>query len=130
MSDPAASAYIVKDVSDSSEGLGWRWTHRRPELRFFLPTAEHLDFLMDFSLPEVTFRETGPVTLSFFINGKLFDRVLYEKAGEQHYRKPVPASFLNSGTVNVVAIEPDKVWVSKADGAQLGFVLVRAGFSE
>ena len=31
---------------------------------------------------------------------------------------------------NIVAIEADKVWTSKEDGATLGFILSRAGFVE
>jgi len=129
MTDPAVNAYIVKDVSDTTEG-NWRWTYRRPELRFFLTKADHLRFTMDFSFPQRTLRETGPVTLSFFINGKLLDKQKFAESGGQHYEKDVPPEMLHAGAVNNVAIEPDKVWVSKTDGAVLGFILTRAGFSE
>ena len=130
MSDPAANTYIVRDISDTTEGGGWRWTYRRPELRFFLATVEHMNFIMDFSFPERIFRETGPVTLAFFVNGQLLDKAKFEKGGEQHYRHAVPAAMLRAGAANFVAIEPDRVWTSKTDGAVLGFVLARAGFSE
>jgi hypothetical protein len=130
MSDPFAGAYIVRDVSDTTESGGWRWTYRHPELRFFVPSVKHLYFSMDFSFPERIFRETGPVTLTFSINGRPFDRARYEKGGQQHYRKEVPPGLLEADAENTVAIEPDKVWVSKADGAVLGFILASAGFSE
>jgi hypothetical protein len=29
---------------------------------------------MDFAIPEVTFPQRGPVTISFFINGHLLDK--------------------------------------------------------
>ena len=131
MSDPFASAYIVKDIADTTESGGWRWTYRRPELRFFVPaTAQHLYFTMDFSFPERIFRETGPVTLTFTINGRPFDRSRFEKGGQLHYRKQVPPGLLQPDAENTVVIEPDRVWVSKTDGAALGFILASAGFSE
>ena len=130
MSDPSANTYIVRDVSDTTESGGWRWAYRKPELRFFLDSVQHMNFVMDFSFPERIFRETGPVTLAIFINGQPFDRAKFEKGGEQHYRHPVPASLLRAGTANFVRIEPDHVWTSKTDGAALGFILSRAGFSE
>ena len=131
MSDPFAGAYIVRDVSDTTESGGWRWAYRRPELRFFVPAAaSHLNFTMDFSFPERMFRETGPVTLTISINGRLFDRPHYEKGGQQHYRREVPPGMLEADAENTVTIEPDKVWVSKTDGAALGFILAGAGFSE
>jgi hypothetical protein len=85
---------------------------------------------MDFSLAEQTFRETGPVTLTFTLNGKFFDRVRYDKAGHQHYFRDVAPEFLHKNGVNLVAIDPDKVWVSKADGGKLAFILTYAGFVE
>ena len=70
------------------------------------------------------------MTISFFINGNLLDSVKYSSAGEQHFEKPVPAKFLRSNSMNFAALEIDKVWVSKIDGAALGFILIRAGFTQ
>ena len=50
MSDPNSDAYIVKDVSPAAEAGTWRWTGKRPELRFYLETTEHLNFKADFSI--------------------------------------------------------------------------------
>jgi hypothetical protein len=129
MNDPLAGAYIVRDVSATTEGGSWRWTYRRPELRFFLPDTEHLKFVMDFAFPERLFRQTGPVTLTFRINGQTLDTVRYEQGGHQRFEKPVPPSMVRIGE-NFVAIVPDRVWVSETDGAELGFVLSQVGFAE
>jgi hypothetical protein len=75
-------------------------------------------------------QSTGPVTISIFINGHLFGKVKYGDAGRKQFEKPVPVAFLNSKAVNFAALEIDKVWVSKTDGAVLGFILTSAGFSE
>jgi hypothetical protein len=130
MSDPNADAYIVKDVSDAAEAGSWRWARKRPELRFFLETTEHLNFKADFSIAESTFRETGPVTISILINGKPLDTIKYAEPGEKHFDKPVPPKLLRAKSVNFATLEIDKVWVSKADGATLGFILTRAGFTQ
>ena len=129
MADPNADAYLVKDVADSGPGT-WRWTYQHPVLRFFVPDVPRLKFAMVFSLPERTLRETGPVTLTFTVNGKLLDRLRCEKAGEQHYAHDVPRAMLRPNAINLVAIDPVPVWVSKADGGTLGFILSRAGFTE
>ena len=128
MSDPDVDQYLVKDVSRASLGTPWRWTFRRPELRFRLESIDGLRFTMDFAVPPKTFRETGPVTLAVFINGKPFHTIRCIKPDQLHFEEPVPKSFLKEGAVNFVAIEPDKVWVSKEDGVALGFVLTSAGF--
>jgi hypothetical protein len=129
MSDRNADEYLVKDVA--SEGPGtWRWVYDHPELRFFVPDVPRHKFAMVFSIPERTLRDTGPVTLTFRVNGRVLDRLRCEKAGEQHYAHDVPAGMLRAGAINLVAIDPDPVWVSKADGGRLGFILSRAGFTE
>lgn len=128
MSDPEAPAAIVADVQSAVEGTGWRWTHQNPELRFKLPDTRRWKFAIDFSLPKPNFKDTGPVTISYFINGKLLDRVRYTAPGDLHYEKPVPAAFLEAGGYNQVRAEVDPPWIAPSDKAKLGFVLHRAGF--
>jgi hypothetical protein len=125
MSDPAADAFIVQGFRAKSEGV-WRWALDHPVLRFMLPETGPLKFAMDFTLPEATFRETGPVTLAIWINGKALDRARYQKAGEYHYEHQVPEAWLRVNGENRVAIDPDKC----ATPERLGFVLTRAGFAE
>ncbi len=128
MSDPDADSYIVRDISPTVEGSGWRWTFVRPELRFWLDSKARQKFAIDLAIAGATFGETGPVTLSFFINGKLLAKQFYSKPGDYHFEKGVPPSWLRTDTFTLVAIEADKLWVSSSDGARLGFILTRAGF--
>jgi hypothetical protein len=130
MADPNADAYLVKDVAPKGGPEPWRWAYEHPVLRFIVPDVPHLRFALDFSLPERTMRETGPVTLTFTINGKLLDRLRCEKPGQQHYAHDVPPGMLRADAINLVAIDPVPVWVSRADGGRLGFILSRAGFTE
>ncbi len=128
MSDPNADAYIVQGFRAKSEGA-WRWAHEHPVLRFFLPALGRAKFSMALTLPDQTFRLTGPVTLTLAINGHVLDRVRYEKPGEQQYAHDVPAAFLKPQGINTVAIEPDRV-AEANPGEKLSFVLIRAGFTE
>lgn len=130
MSNPNADAYIVKDVSPAVEAGSWRWTSRRPELQFYLPAGKAFKFVMEFALAGTTFKETGPVTLTVRINEKVLDRFRFDTEGNHRLEKPVPPELLLPDALNRVSIEPDKVWVSKEDGAALGFILTSAGFQE
>ena len=128
MNAPNADAHLVRDINRSVEGGAWRWAKQHPQMRFFLESVRNLKFSLDFSITEATFQETGPVTLSFLINGRLFDKVRYDRPGDRHYEKSVPESLLEAGRENLVEIEPDKVWTSKEDGTKLSIILIRAGF--
>ena len=128
MAGPNPEDFIVRDVLPGDPGSAWRWTGKRPELRFQLQFTHDLRFLMDLSIPETTFAQRGPVTISYFINGRLLDKVRYDQPGQVQFTKPVPAEWLRTDAPNLVAAEVDKVWVAPADGAQLGFILSRAGF--
>ena len=130
MNDPTADAYIVRDISKTVENNSWRWAYQHPALDFYLSTTSNLKFAMDAGVTETTFKETGPVTLTISINDHVLDKLRFDHPGNQHFEKPVPAEFLRAGTENLVAIEADKQWVSKTDGAVLTFVLIQAGFAK
>jgi hypothetical protein len=128
MSNPNADAYIVEGIEAHTEGSGFRWAYAHPLLRFLVPRIDRPRFVMDFALPETTFRVTGPVTLSISLNGRPFDRPHFDHAGQQHYEHDVPLELLRANAINLVAIEPDKVYTAPADGVKLGFPLSRVGF--
>ena len=129
VANPNADAYIVQGIGDQTEGRGFRWAFAHPVLRFFVPSMHHPKFLLDFALPEPTFRVTGPVTLTFSINGRFLDERRFREMGQQHYEREIPEGFLRFGALNLVSIDPDKVFVAE-DGAKLSFPFSRAGFVE
>jgi hypothetical protein len=130
MNDANVDEYIVGGLQNQTEGAGWRWAHEAPELRFLLDRTERLKFVMDLGLPEYNFGQTGPVTLSFFINGRLLDKVRYTTPGDRRYEKRVPAGWLKKGEFTIVRIQADPPWIAPTDKVKLGFVLHRAGFIE
>jgi len=129
MSDADAPSRFVRDIS---LGLAesWRWTGQRPAIHVFMRANDGVRYLIDFALPEVTFKDTGPVTISFLVNDHLVDQVRYTEAGSQHFEKPVPAEWVPAGRESTVAAEIDKVWVDPRDGAKLGFILIRMGLTQ
>lgn len=102
MADANADAHIVRDISRATESKTWRWTGQKPELRFLLTTTENLKFSMDFAVPEITFAQRGPVSISIFVNDRLLDTVRCEKGGERHFEKPVPPEWLRTHLPNLV----------------------------
>lgn len=130
MSDPNAEEYIVKDVAKWLEGGSWRWCNLRPELRFRLPKTAGWKFTMSFSIVDATFKTTGPVTLTFLVNGHALDKVRYTQPGEYVFEKPVPAEWLRAKEDNHVAVESAPHWTSPSDHVVLTFTLTRAGFIE
>lgn len=128
MGDAGAGLYIVRGVSPKAEDAGWRWTYEHPELEFGLSTTENLKFVMDYAIPDVTFKQTGPATISLLVNGHLLERIHIDQPGQKHFEKPVPAEWLRTDTLTLVAVEIDKLYVSPRDGVKLGFILSRAGF--
>jgi hypothetical protein len=128
MGDPRSAECIVRDVSSGIEGDGWRWTYLQPTLRFHLQDYETQRFIMDFSVVERTFKDTGPVTLSCYINNRLLTKLHCAKPGDYHIDMPAPASWLRDAHPTIVRAVLDKVWTSPADGVRLSYVLYRAGF--
>jgi hypothetical protein len=128
--DADAAEFVVRDVDLANGGKGWCWTLGQPQLRFVLNSVERQKFVADFGVNDVTFAQTGPINVSFRINGQLLGEVHCPKPATMHFEKPVPASWLSTAKYTRVIIQADKNFVSKGDGAELGFMLMRAGFVE
>ncbi len=131
MADADAETHFVQDISTGLEGNTWRWTGKRPAIRMFPGTAEKLSYAIDFAIPGATFTQTGPVTLSFFVNEHLLDRVRYASPGRQRFEKPVPAEWLDANGYVILNAEIDKLWIpAKRDAKPLGFILVSLGLKQ
>jgi hypothetical protein len=128
MADGDAESHFVRDIKGAT-GV-WRWTGKHPEVRLFLRTNQMLHYVIDFSIVEATFKDTGPVTLTFLVNGHVLDKMTYTASGQQHFDKPVPEEWVEAGKEALVGAEIDKVWVSPADGVALGFILSQIGLRQ
>jgi hypothetical protein len=130
MGGPGAERAIVKDITGGQTNSSWRWTGQAPAVRVALKTTAALKFHAEFAIPEVTFRETGPVTIRWMVNGRVLDTVRYARPGSEQFEKPVPPDWLKPNSENVAGAELDKIYVAKGDGAKLGVILSRIGFVE
>lgn len=130
MNDPNVEAHLVRGVSPALENGAWRWTGDKAELKFAPAAMDGQKLRVDFAVAENTFSITGPVTLTFTVNGRTLDKVRYDSGGQKRFEKAVPGAWLRASGENFVAIEVDKPWVSPKDGAKLGVILVGAGFVE
>jgi hypothetical protein len=127
MKDPAIKDYIVRDVAGSLEGGSWRWTFDRPELQFYLKNTANLRLEVGFAIAGATLKDTGPVTVSFFVNGKPLGSMKCAKATDYKFTKAVPVDWLKADEATVVAVEARPLWQAP-DGQHLGFILTQAGF--
>jgi len=127
MDDPAADDYIVRDISPGRDHHRWAFLH--PELRFRIKEPGYSKFVADFAIPEVTFRATGPVTVTAALDGVSLGGIRCDHAGDYRLEKPVPGGVLTPGKELHVTFEANPRWVSPEDGAQLSFYLGGAGFT-
>lgn len=128
MDDPGVMLRVVRDISPDLSGT-WRWGMERPAVKIRIRTDHPLKYTIDFVLPEITFKDTGPVHIGFTVNDHLLDRILYTEAGDHHFEKNVPPEWIKVGDEAIVGAEIDKMWISKTDGARFGFILVRMGLA-
>ncbi len=129
MKDPGAAAHILADINGTVEAGGFRWTGRRPTLRFRLPTTRHARLAMHFSIHDDVFESTGPITVSFSVNGRLLDKVTYDSTGEKRFEKAVDPAWLRTDVDTLVSAELDKIMVA-GDGVRFGLILLWAGFRD
>ena len=126
MDDPVVDDYLVNDISPERGFRRWAFTH--PELRFRLTEVRNLIFVAEFAIPEVTFKVTGPVTVSYAVNGRTLGFLRCDHPGDFHLRKPVPEGLVEPDKFVPVTFEANPRWISPDDGAQLSFLLRSAGF--
>lgn len=127
MSDPDASLNIVKDIYSQTDP-SWRWTAQNPTIRLLLLSTENLKFNADFAIWDQGFKNTGPLDIEYFVNGKLLDKVHYTSPGVKHFEKPVSPDWLSVDSETTAAMLIDKIYVSPRDQAKFGVILTRIGF--
>jgi hypothetical protein len=127
MDDPQVDDYLVNDISPERGFRRWAFIH--PELRFRLADARHLVFSAEFAIPQVTYKVTGPVTVSYAVNGRTLGTLRCSHAGDFRLENPVPDGLVEPGKFVRVTFEANPRWISPEDGAQLSFLLRSAGFT-
>ena len=126
MDSSDADLLIDKDIYGGT-GIPWRWTKKEPTVRVPLLSTENLKFSTDFAIWNDGFKVTGPIEISFLVNGKLLDKVRYTTPGDKHFEKPVHSDWLAGKSEASVALSVDKLYTAPRDGAQFGVILTRVG---
>jgi hypothetical protein len=129
MESPDADRRIVRDILPLTD-TAWRWTGQRPALRIRVRADENLKYVIDFTLPKVTFKDTGPVSIAFTVNDRLLDRVRYTEPGFKHFEKAVPPDWLPIDAYAIVGAEIDKLWIDPDGGRKYGFIVTRMGLTQ
>ena len=123
VADPRCAGNFVRGFRPSGR---WAWTARRAEMQFMVEGGAR-KFTADVYLAGQTLKETGPVSISFYVNGRLLGAMRCDTAREFVFEKPVPDGWVDPSRPVRVMLEADKAWVSP-DGTEYGFLLVSAGF--
>jgi len=126
MDDPDADGFLVRDISPE-HGLR-RWAFSHPELRLSVADARHLKFAAEFAIPEVTYKVTGPVTVSAAVNGKRLGQIRCDHPGDYRLEEAVPEGLVEARKPISITFEANPRWISPEDGAQLSFLLRSVGF--
>ncbi|MBV9768740.1 MAG: hypothetical protein JOZ32_04145 [Bryobacterales bacterium] len=129
MDDSDADSRIVKDIYGATSA-SWRWTSQNPTVKLLLFSTENLKFIADYAIWDDGFKFTGPLEISFLVNGNLLDKIRYTTPGVKHFDKPVPADWLSVDFPTTVSMFIDKLYVAPRDGAKFGVILVRLGFKQ
>lgn len=127
MNSADAPVSIVHDIAPAVQAGAWRWASQHAELRFFLPSASGWNAKVEYSVARAVLEETGPLTMTFFVNNAKIDSVRHESDGRFVWQKPVPESILVAGGMNYLRIETDKSG-HDAGGHPISFILTAAGF--
>ncbi len=125
MEDPDADIRFARDIRPRTD-TSWRWTGQRPAVKIRVRANQNLKYTIDLTLPDITFNDTGPVTIAFTVNDHVLDRVRYTASGYQHFEKEVPAEWMPLDTEVIVGADIDKLWTS-GDGQKYGFILTQIG---
>ena len=130
MSAPDAAEHLVRDVLPDLKDGTWRWVMQRPTFQFHVPTTKGLKLRVDLTVPDVTFKDTGPVKINVFVGEHELDTLEFKEFGQRLWEKDVPEEWLTAYDPVIVRLEIDKLWTAKEDGVQRGFIITKLGFVE
>jgi hypothetical protein len=129
MAGQDADPRMIRDIQGGAAGVPWRWTSQEPTVKVEVFSPEHLKLSTDFAIWDDGFRQTGPLEISFTVNGRLLQKVSYTTPGVKHFEKPVPPSWLSKDKDATIAFALSKLYVAPQNGVKFGVILVRLGLA-
>jgi len=121
MSEPRARALIVRDIGPA--GLQ-SWTAANPAMQFTLSEPGQWLAAVRFNATGATLRDTGPIALTFSVNGRPVGSMRVTDDSMRTFSMPVRLDTTRAE----LSFSVDKPWVAPADGAKLGVLLHGMGF--
>lgn len=126
MGEPEAAMHIIQDIATDPPGADTRWTYARPIL-VFRPGPHY--FMRIRLLRELVPEGSGPLEISFLVNGRHVATRSYTTGGEHDFQTPVPPEYTRGYPLAVVELRSSRHYIPPGDDAVLGFELVSAGFT-
>jgi hypothetical protein len=128
MSEPSADLHVVKDIYNPGSAP-WRWSGQNPTVRT-RAISNNLKFRADFAIWNDSFKITGPVEITYLVNGRTLDKIRYTSPGDKHFEEPIPEGWILTDAEATLALSVDKVYVAPKDGNKFGVILVRMGLTK
>ncbi len=128
MNAVSAPSHFAGDIDSALQGATWRWTGAKPTVKLLLLRTDGLKYSIDFAVWDKGMRQTGPLTISFLVDGRILDTVRFDTPGQQHFEKAVPPEWLDTLTDTSVSASIAPLYVAPEDGKKFGVVLIRMGF--
>lgn len=129
-SDARSPDYLVSGFLPTAPDQLWRWATVSPTVRVRVSEKTRLRLRLNFAFPDESHAPLLPITVRYFVNDKLLDTVVYQKAGVLEYRKAVPAEWLMADVDNLIRWEISPVYVAKADGMKLSMIVSEVGLEK
>ncbi len=122
-----AQRHLLRDFMEGAETDQWRWTFARPALLFHVSERANMKFKMDFLIPSQTFKSTGPLRMTVWLNGRRLGEKTYDAPEQQTFEQAVSPEWLRSDGISLIETTLDKYLVAD-DGQKLGYLFLRGGF--
>ncbi len=129
MPESGADIYIVADVLRGAPDAAWRWTNQHPRLQLKLDPAEGWILKAKFITPKVVLDRTGPLTVTFVVNGATVGTETYAADKANEFQVLVPPDVLKRQSPVVFGMDIDKAYLAE-DGVKLCLLLEEIGFEE
>jgi hypothetical protein len=128
MGRPGAERHFLHDVMGGTPADPYRWTFERPALLFQVPKRGNTKFKMDLVVHGDTFKKTGPLRMTVWLNGKPIGQKVYDSPEKQTFQQEIAPEWLRSDGLALVETTLDTYYVAPADQRKLGYLFVRGGF--
>ena len=128
MTEARTDQFIVAGIPLGLGAGARRWTTESSAVRCKLPTGGPWNIAMDFIVTGITLQKTGPITITFTVDGKEVQSLRCDHPGERQFRAPLPANLAAAGKELVLQASIDKPYIAPEDGSKLGVLVSAMGF--